>query len=253
MNAVNRLGRWLVQVGFVAAVAIAWHLSTSHGAVSPLILPPLPAVYREFVALVTTGAFWPDLQVTLYELFAAFSIAAVTGCIIGYFVSRSRYSIRVFDPLFAGLYSIPAILLFPLYVLFFGLGLGSKIAIGATIAFFPVVLNTIAGLSYVDKVYVTAARSMGASNIQTFWSVLLPAAFPGVLTGLRMGFILAFLSILGTETIASLAGLGHKIVSLAENMDMAKMFAYVFFAILIAFLLNVVVSYAESRGQRVTQ
>jgi len=193
--------------------------------------------------------FWPDLKVTLYELGVAFSIAAVAGSAIGYVVSRSRYAIRVFDPLFAGIFAIPAILLYPLYVLFFGLGPGSKIAMGATIAFFPIVLNTISGLSRVDSAYVTAARSMGASSPQMFWSVMLPAAFPIVLTGLRMGLILAFLSILGAETIASFSGLGHQIAGLAENMDTASMFAYIVFVLLIAFLLNFAVSFAEARGR----
>jgi ABC-type nitrate/sulfonate/bicarbonate transport system permease component len=245
--------RWAyraVQVGFIAVLLLAWQLATSHGLVSPILLPSLSASWSEFVKVLSTGAFWPDLRVTLDELGAAFLIASISGCVIGYAVSRSRYSIRVFDPLFAGLYSIPTILLFPLYVLFFGLGAGSKIAIGATIAFFPVVLNTIAGFDYVDKSYVTAARSMGASAVQMFWSVMLPAAFPVVLIGLRMGFILAFLAILGSETIASLAGLGHRIVTYAESMDPAKMFAYIFFAIGIAFLLNALVSLLEARVRR---
>jgi ABC-type nitrate/sulfonate/bicarbonate transport system permease component len=244
---------WLyrgVQIGVIAAVLILWQYVTSHGLVSPILLPTLSASWAEFLKVLTTGAFWPDLRVTLSELVAAFAIASVLGCSIGYLVSRTGYSIRVFDPFFAGLYSIPTILLFPLYVLFFGLGEGSKIAIGATIAFFPVVLNTISGFAYVDKVYITAARSMGASEVQMFWSVMFPAAFPVVLTGLRMGFIIAFLAILGSETIASLAGLGHRIVTYAESMDPAKMFAYIFFAIGISFLLNALVSSVEARVKR---
>lgn len=247
----SRIGERLVQLGFVVTLGFLWQLATVGGRVSPLLLPPLAAVCREFLALVRTGAFWPDLRVTLYELLVAFLVAAGAGTAIGYFVSRSGYAIRVFDPLFAGIYSIPTILLFPLYVLFFGIGSGSKIAMGATIAFFPVVLNTIAGLNYVDRAHVTAARSMGASSIQMFWNVMLPAAFPVVLTGVRMGLVSAFLSILGTETIAAFSGLGHRIVELGENMDTAKMFAYVIFVILIAFLLNAVVSFAEGRGRSV--
>jgi ABC-type nitrate/sulfonate/bicarbonate transport system permease component len=246
-------GPWLyrgVQLGVVAALLIFWQYVTANGLVSPILLPTLSSSLSEFWKVLSTGAFWPDLRVTLSELAAAFAIAAVFGCAIGYVVSLSRYSIRVFDPLFAGLYSIPAILLFPLYVLFFGLGEGSKIAIGATIAFFPVVLNTISGFAYVDKTYITAARSMGASQVQMFWTVMFPAAFPIVLTGLRMGFIIAFLAILGSETIASLAGLGHRIVTYAESMDPAKMFAYIFFAIGISFLLNAIVSTVEARVKR---
>jgi ABC-type nitrate/sulfonate/bicarbonate transport system permease component len=246
-------GRWiyrLVQLGFLAAVLGAWQYVGSEGLVSPILLPTLGASLHEFAKVLSSGSYWPDLSVTLYELAVAFLIAATSGATIGYLVSRSGYSIRVFDPLFAGLYSIPAILLFPLYVLFFGLGAGSKIAIGATIAFFPVVLNTIAGFGFVDKTYVTAARSMGASGVQMFWSVMMPAAFPVMLTGLRMGFIIAFLAILGAETIASLSGLGHRIVTYAESMDPAKMFAYIFFAIGIAFILNGSVSLLEARVRR---
>lgn len=246
----ERLVYRLVQAGFVAALLLAWNFVSTHGLVSPILLPSLAASWHEFVALLVSGSYWPDLRVTLYELVVAFFIAATLGATTGYLVSRSRFSVRVFDPLFAGLYSIPAILLFPLYVLFFGLGPGSKIAIGVTIAFFPIALNTIAGFDYVDRAYVTAARSMGASGPQMFWSVMLPAAFPVVLVGLRMGFILAFLSILGSETIASLAGLGHRIVSYAESMDPDKMFAYIFFAILVAFLLNGAVSLLEARVRR---
>ncbi|HUK58243.1 MAG TPA: ABC transporter permease [Stellaceae bacterium] len=244
---------WLyrgVQVLFVAALLGLWYYVSANGIVSPILLPSMTASFAEFGHLLSTGSYWPDLDVTLYEFVCAFLLAASAGCSLGYIVSRSGFSIRVFDPLFAGLYSIPAILLFPLYVLFFGLGAGSKIAIGTTIAFFPIVLNTIAGFAYVEKAYITAARSMGASELQMFWSVMLPAAFPVVLTGLRIGFIVAFLSILGSETIASLAGLGHRIVTYAESMDPAKMFAYIFFAIIIAFLLNGGVSTLEKRVRR---
>src|SRR5205085_5217076 len=99
----------------------------------------------------------------------------------------------------------------------------SNIAIGTSISFFPIILNTIAGFGYVDRVFILSARSMGASEFQLFRWVLLPAALPVILSGLRIGFTVALLSILGSETIASLAGLGHRIVQLGEGMDMARM------------------------------
>jgi ABC-type nitrate/sulfonate/bicarbonate transport system permease component len=169
---------------------------------------------------------------------------------LGYLISRSPYLIKVFEPLLAGFYSVPIILFLPLYVLFFGLGPGSKIALGTTISFFPIVLNTIAGFGYVEKIFITAARSMGASDFQMFRYVLLPAALPVMLTGLRIGFTVALLSILGSETIASLEGLGHRIVHLAEAMETARMFAYIAFAVVIAATLNSIVSSLERRAKR---
>lgn len=245
-----RLTQRLVQLGVLLAILIAWYWATLPGGVNHLLLPAPGPVFRNFWILLTTNSIWPDLLVTIHEWVSAFLIASISGCSLGYIISRSGYAVRVFDPLLAGLYSIPAILLFPLYLLFFGLGPGSKIAIGTTIAFFPIVLNTIAGLSYVDKAYITAARSMGANDLQMFWSVMLPAAFPVVLTGLRLGCIIAFLAILGGETISSLAGLGHRIVSLAENMESAQMFGNILFAVAMAFIINGTVSYVEARGRR---
>src|SRR5262244_180629 len=194
--------------------------------------------------------FLGDLRVTLTELAAAFAIAASCGVVVGYLISRSQYRMRVFEPLFAGIYSVPIILFLPLYVLFFGLGPASKIALGATIGFFPIALSTAAGFGYVDRVLVVAARSMGASDIQLFRYVLLPAALPIILTGMRMGFTVALLSIIGSETIASLAGLGHRIVHLAEGMEMSPMFAYIAFVVAIAAILNALVSVLEARGKR---
>ena len=152
---------------------------------------------------------------------------------------------KVFEPLLAAIYAIPIILFLPLYVLLLGLGPNSKIALGATISFFPIVLSTIAGFGYVDRRLVTAARSMGANDLQMFRYVLLPGALPVILAGLRMGFTVALLSVIGSETIASFAGLGHHIVDLAENMDTARMFAYIVFVILIVVCLNTAVSKLE--------
>jgi ABC-type nitrate/sulfonate/bicarbonate transport system permease component len=250
MKKSSRLAAHLVQLGILVAVLVAWYWATLPGGINHLLLPaPIP-VFEGFWVLFTADSIWPDLLVTVREWVTAVILASVSGCVLGYLISRSNYAVRVFDPLLAGLYSIPAILLFPLYLLFFGLGPGSKIAIGTTIAFFPIVLNTIAGLAYVDKAYITAARSMGASDLQLFWSVMLPAAFPVVLTGLRIGCIVAFLSILGGETISSLAGLGHRIVSLAENMETSRMFSNILFAVLIAIVINLIVTFAEARGRR---
>jgi ABC-type nitrate/sulfonate/bicarbonate transport system permease component len=246
----QRIGSRLVQAGFLIALLVLWYLATNRWGINRLLLPNPIAVWQQLVDVLRSGEYIPDLRVTLTELAVAFGLATTSGTLVGFFISRTRYSIRVFEPLFAGIYSIPIILFLPLYILFFGLGPASKIALGATISFFPIVLSTIAGFGNVDRTLVTAARSMGASDYQLFRYVLLPAALPVILSGLRMGFTVALLSIIGSETIASLAGLGHHIVQLAEGMDMARMFAYIAFVVVIAALLNTIVSFLEARGRR---
>jgi ABC-type nitrate/sulfonate/bicarbonate transport system permease component len=246
----NKLASRAVQVGFLVGLIALWYFGTAYWGVSHLLLPNPVKVWHELKDVLGSGEYLPDLQVTLTELAIAFAISFTSGVSLGYLISRWQYAINVFEPLLAGIYSVPIILFLPLYVLFFGLGPGSKIAIGATISFFPIALNTIAGFGYVDRIFVTAARSMGASNLQMFRFVLLPAAFPVILTGLRIGFTVALLSILGSEAIASLAGLGHKIVHLAEAMETARMFAYIAFAVAIAATLNTITSTLERRAKR---
>ena len=151
------------------------------------------------------------------------------------------------EPLIAGLFAIPLVVFLPLFILFFGIGVESKIAFGATYAFFPIVLNTIGGISQVDPRFVTVARSMGATERQMFRRVLLPAALPVIVTGLRIGCIIGFLSILGSEMIAGLRGLGSRIVWLAEGMNTAEMFAYIVFVIIMAAILNMSLTRLQKR------
>jgi ABC-type nitrate/sulfonate/bicarbonate transport system permease component len=244
-TAQGRILSRLVQIVFLAGLLLLWLLATDVWGVSRILLPNPADVWHQLIDIVASGAFIPDLRVTLGEFAAAFAIAMSLGVATGYLIARSRYMVRVFEPLLAAIYAIPIILFLPLYVLLLGLGPNSKIALGATISFFPIVLSTIAGFSSVDRRFVTAALSMGANDVQMFRHVLLPAALPVVAAGLRMGFTVALLSVIASETIASFAGLGHRIVDLAENMDTARMFAYIVFVIAIVAFLNAAVSTLE--------
>ena len=243
----RRLQGLAVKIGFVLSILALWQFVTASNLVSPLFLPRPAEAFLTFLRLITTGEAFSDLSITLLELSLAFPLAAVAGTVIGYLVSTHAYSVRAFEPVFAGLYAIPVIIFYPLNVLFFGLGIESKVVHGALFGFFPVVLNTIQGFARVDPVLIRLAHVLGASRRQMVIRILFPAALPAMLTGYRMGFILSFLAIIGAETIASFAGLGHRIVWYAEALNMPMMFGYILFVILVAALLNALVTYAESR------
>jgi ABC-type nitrate/sulfonate/bicarbonate transport system permease component len=249
---VRQLAVRVVQVAVPVALVTLWYLATTRWGVSRILLPNPVEVLRALGNVLATGEYANDLRVTLTELAIAFAISVSGGIALGFLISRTGFRISVFDPLLSAIYSVPLILFLPLYVLWFGLGPPSKIALGATISFFPIVLSTIAGFGRVDAMLVTAARSMGASDLQLFRFVLLPAAFPVIIAGARLGFTVALLSIIGSETLASLAGLGHKIVELSEGMEMPRMFAYIAFVVAIAAILNIVVSRLEAWGRRNT-
>lgn len=238
----------LIQLGFIAIAGAAWYWSTASGSVSRLFLPEPASVWSAFSRLVVTGQFWSAVKVTLTTIAQAYGIALMTGMLAGYLVSRSRFLIDVLEPVIAGLFTIPIALFFPMFILFFGIGTGSKIAYGATYAFFPIALNAIAAFANVEPHFLRAARSMGATQWDTFRHVLIPLAFPVLLNGMRIGFFICFASVLGGETLSSVAGIGRNIAMAAELMEPARMYAWIAFVVLTAITLNLLVSGFEKRS-----
>jgi ABC-type nitrate/sulfonate/bicarbonate transport system permease component len=240
----------MIQFGFVLLFVGAWFAVGRAGAISPLFLPPIESVAVAFGRLVQTAEFWSAVQVTLVTIAQAYLIAVVAGVLSGYLVTRSRFLTRVLEPVVSGLFAIPITLFLPLFILLFGIGTGSKVAYGATYGFFPIALNTIAGLSSVDDRFLYAARSMGLTSLGTFRHVLFPAAFPVILTGLRIGFFICFASVLGGETISSVAGVGRNIALAAELMEPARMYAWIIVVVAAALALNTIVSLLETRMRK---
>jgi len=165
----------------------------------------------------------------------------------GWLLTRSQLLTRAFEPLVSGIFAIPITLFFPLFILFFGIGPASKIAYGAVYAFFPIVLNTIAGFAQVDRRLIDAARVMGFTRVGILRHVLLPAAFPVILTGLRIGFFICFASVLGGEAISSASGIGHNIALAAELFEPARMYAWILCVVAAALGLTALASAIERR------
>jgi ABC-type nitrate/sulfonate/bicarbonate transport system permease component len=211
-----------IQAAFVIVLIALWYYVGRNSLVSPIFLPKLPNVVDKFLAIVQSSTFYGNLGITLFELLVAVAIASTCGLTIGYLVGRSRYAVVVFEPLLASVFAVPLVV-------------------------FLIALNTIGGISQVDPRFVTVARSMGASERQLFRRVLLPAALPVIVTGLRIGCTIGFLAILGSEMIAGLRGLGSRIVALAEGMNTAEMFAYIVFVIFLAMILNITLSQMQRR------
>jgi len=247
MKATSPLPARAIQLGFLASLMAAWFIIGRTGAISPLFVPPMEAVWRAFIGLVQTDQFWSAVATTLRTIGEAYAIAVTSGVLIGYLVTRSRFLTQVLEPIVSGVFAIPITLFFPLFILLFGIGPASKLAYGAAYGFFPIALNTIAGLAGVNGNYLNAARSMGISSLGTFRHVLFPAAFPVILTGLRIGFFICFASVLGGETISSVSGVGRNIALAAELMEPARMYAWMVVVIVTALVLNSLVSMVENR------
>jgi ABC-type nitrate/sulfonate/bicarbonate transport system permease component len=239
-----------IQFGLFAILFGSWWLITHSAQRMPLLLPPPELVWREMQRLWSSGQLWASAQVTLLTIVQAYAIAVTAGIIIGFLVTRSKALVRIFEPVLTGMFAIPLTLFFPLFVVFFGLGPESKVAYGATYSFFPIVLNTIAGFSSVDELYLRAVRAMGAGSLAQFRHVYLPAALPVTLTGLRIGFFICIASVLGGETLAAAAGIGKSIALSAELMDTARLDAWIAFVVIVSVMLNLMALAAETRSER---
>ena len=237
-------------VVFVALVLTSWFLAAHWFEVSPLLVPDPLSVFPRLAQLIVSMEWWDPLVVTASEVLSAFALSSVLGIALSFVLSRSVWWVKTFDPLLNGINAVPAILFFPLFALLFGLGPGSKIALGFTISFFPIVINTTSAFGRVQSIHLKAALCMGASKWQLLRFVLLPSAIPMILSGLRMGLTLAFLSVLGGETIASFNGLGHQIAESSQAMDSELMYAWILFVIAVSFTLNTLLSRLERLGGR---
>jgi len=247
---VRRTEAWLapaIQAGSLLAVAAAWHVSTARGWVSPLILPELPRLGRTLLAILGRADTYEHVRVTALEFAAAMALALVAGLLVGVLGGTVRYVGELIEPLLLALYAIPIIMAFPLCILFLGIGSASKIAFGALYAFFPVAIHTLKGLRHVDRGLIRAAVAMGAGPRLLLLRVLLPAAAPVILTGVRIGAVLGLLSVVAGEMLGALDGVGQMLTRSVEALVSAEAFAWILITIAMVTLVGGTLSWLERR------
>jgi NitT/TauT family transport system permease protein/taurine transport system permease protein len=246
MSGVFGLARSRVwRIGIALGLLALWSVVAAYDLVSPLIVPS-PA---STVAVVVSepGIFLSAFRLTVVEILVAVVVAWTGGVAVGLAIGANRLLRDAFQPLFAALFSVPLVITYPLFIAYFGIGPASKIVFGALYGFFPVLLNTMAGLRNVHEQYLLAARSMGASRLQLVLLVLVPLTVPAIVSGLRIGAALVVIGILVTEMLASTGGLGFLI---AYNQTLYRpeyIYVAILASLLIVYLLNRALSALESR------
>ena len=181
--------------------------------------------------VVELGRLWQagELQrhawVSTQEFALGFVIAVALGIPIGLAMAASKRTTIMVSPWISGLYATPVIALAPLFILWFGIGIWSKVAVVVALVVFPVVINTEAGLRNADRHLIEAIRSFGANKLQLFLKVSLPCALPFVLAGLRLGVGRGLIGVVVGELFGARAGLGFMITQAAEVFNMPRLFA----------------------------
>lgn len=251
-------GRWRTE-GSVASVGIqaaalavflgAWYLATANRWISPLILPTLPDLAGTFLDVSTRPSTYHHIRVTIVEFITAMAIALGAGLLLGILAGTVRYVGDLIEPVVLSMYAIPIIMAFPLCILFFGIGSGSKIAFAGVYAFFPIAIQAMKGLRQVEPGLLRVAVSLGASRRDLIWKVMVPAAFPVLMTGVRIGAVLGLLSVVAGEMLASLEGIGHQLSSTVQTFLAAEAFSWILITILLVSLVNLALSWLERRVQ----
>lgn len=244
-------GSWLqtpiaVQALTLVAIIVVWETIGKTGILFPELFPPVTSVFASLWTYLTTPLILPHLKASLYAVGGALIVAALTGIPLGIlFGSRSSWHL-IAEPLILYAAVVPKIVIFPIFILFLGIDVQSKLAVGAIAAFFPISLLTIAGVREVKKVYIDVARTVGATSWQIATRVYLPAVAGQVFTGIRIGMGAAVTGALLAETKIARAGLGFMIVEYYGQFRIADMYALLLFIFMLAAVANLAMKWLFS-------
>jgi ABC-type nitrate/sulfonate/bicarbonate transport system permease component len=213
----------LAFVSLVGAISL-WALATSARWVDPVLLPSPKEVLNAFIASAADGSLVKNIAVSLLRVMEGFFAALIIAVPLGVAMGMSRVVYGLLDPLLELLRPIPPIAVIPLAILWFGIDELSKVFIIAYGAFFPILVNTMAGFREVERVQVRAAQALGANRYHIFRDVVLRSAFPFIVVGARLGMSMAFIVLVAAELIASSAGLGFMISDARYNFRTDQIF-----------------------------
>ena len=233
----------------VIVVLVAWQLVANARIMPVLFLPGPTDVAQAFVKLFQTDEIWLDIATSGQEMAIGYGLAIVvglsTGLLMGWY-TRFQYAM---DPFVNFFYSTPRIVLIPLFIIWFGIDMPSKIAVIYLGALFPIIINTMAGVRNTEAALLRVAKSFGASDALIFRRVVLPGSVPFILTGFRLGIGHALTGVVVAELIAARHGVGQLIAIAGQTFQTPKMLAGVILIAGTGMLLTTILQRIENRFQ----
>ena len=215
-----------------------------------VFLPPLHEVLAAGVKLVQSGQLQNHLQASLSRSVSGFSIAVVSAVTLGLLIAWYSWLNSFLNPLLELFRNTATLALLPVFTLLLGIGEESKITIVAYAAFFPVLLNTIAGVRTVDPLLIRAAKSLGLNSFRLFQKVILPSAVPTIFTGIRMAGTSSILVLIAAEMVGAKAGLGYLIVNSQMSFLIPDMYAGILTVSVLGLLVNLLLVSLERHFSR---
>ncbi|MET0858862.1 MAG: aliphatic sulfonate ABC transporter permease SsuC [Telluria sp.] len=201
------------------ALIVTWEVASRAGWLSSRILPEPWAVARAFWTLAESGELWLHLRTSLWRAVCGFAIGAGAGLLLGLLTGSVRRAETLLDTTLQMIRNIPALALIPLVILWFGIDETAKLFLLAVGVFFPVYLNTFHGIRSADQSLLEMARSYGLSGWPLYRDVILPAALPSILVGMRFSLGLVWVLLIVAETISAQAGIGYMTMNAREFLQ----------------------------------
>lgn len=249
-DAPERLHRWRLpaaRVGLMVVLLGLWQLSADLGWVDRLFTSSPKDVGAFLVRVVRDGSIWAPTLYTMTEALLAFAIGGVLGIVIGTLLATMGWLDDVTRPFVTALNSLPRIALAPLFTLWFGIGMASKVYLGVSLAVIIVLVSTQQAMISVDTELIRSARALGATRLQQYRHVFIPASIPGILGGLRLGMVYSLLGVVSGEMIAAREGIGQQIVTFSNLYQMDGVLGLLLVLAVLSLIINEVMLRVERR------
>ena len=238
---------WIIRVAVTVILIGSWQLIVTAGWVNEAIVSSPITVWNYLIQTVPTAELWINLWSTLKATLVGLVAGSVVGIICGIVLFESDTLRRGLLPFITFLNSLPRPALAPIFILWFGLGIGSKVAVSVSIVVFVLLLNTMAGLQGANADHLFLSRSLGMSRLQRLGLIQLPAAVPVVVAGLRLATVYSMLGVVVAELVASEQGLGQLLIIATNSYNIAGAFGILIILGFLAMALNSIVSVIERR------
>src|SRR5919106_3519201 len=238
----NRFGTNMLSI---LSLAVLWELAGR--TLDSTLIPPLSQIGAAWWKLLSSGKLLSNLTMSLATLAAGFFLAVLIGIVIGLLMGRFREVEHFLDLYINALMSAPATAFVPVLILWFGLGVGSRVAVVFIFAFFVIVINTLTGVKQVERTFVEMALSFGARERDVFFKIILPAATPAIMAGIRLGMGRAVKGMVTGEMLLTLTGIGAMIMQYGSAFATDALFAVILTILVLAMITMKLVQLIDRR------
>ncbi|MEI2397715.1 MULTISPECIES: ABC transporter permease [Paenibacillus] len=230
-----------------AGVLILWQILSHYGMISEMLFPAPSTIVQSFITLASTGDLWSNLRISVVRALSGFLLGGGLGLLFGILVGLFRRSEKLLDPSLQMIRMIPSLAVVPLFILWFGIGEESKVLLIAKGAFFPIYINTFMGIRGTDNKLFEVARVLGFSRGKQILRLVLPAAVPNIMLGVRLSLGLSWLGLVVAELIASTSGIGYMMSDARQFADTPVVFVGIIVFAAAGLLSDTIVRLIEQR------